>query len=227
MEQPHRGDPHDGVVAAVDVLRVFQHARHFRTELTHFGLPGDVGNGVLVYAARHDRPRRPEELLDKQRGLDPSRLHLLHGLATEGSYALCGGRTTVFLCSRYVRARPSTPAGPRQQPAGASTVAGIEPHHSSFTVGVDVGELLRPNVNERIVFNFRSDWPLPHLTQPTVVGAHCRPQTLVTAIVDPVVPAELFDCAGQTGVDRVRIAREEVMLDLMIKSTYVPGQPAR
>ena len=106
-------------------------------------------------------------------------------------------------------------------------MAGIDRHQSSFTVAVDVGERLRLNVNERIVLNFGSDWPLPHLTQPTIVGAHCRPQTLVTAITDPVVPAELFNCAGQMGVDRVWIAREEVMLDLMIKSTYIPGQPAR
>lgn len=39
----------DLVAQAVDVLRVFQHVRHFTSELTHFGIAGDVGRGVVPY----------------------------------------------------------------------------------------------------------------------------------------------------------------------------------
>jgi hypothetical protein len=40
----------DLVAQAVDVLRVFQHVRHFTTILTQFGIAGDVGGGVVPYA---------------------------------------------------------------------------------------------------------------------------------------------------------------------------------
>jgi ribosome modulation factor len=50
VESDDRDNAISMVAAAVDVLRVFQHVRHFQTELPHFGLPGDVGNDVLVYA---------------------------------------------------------------------------------------------------------------------------------------------------------------------------------
>jgi hypothetical protein len=39
----------DLVVQAVDVLRVLQHVRHFKMELTQFGIAGDIGRGVLSY----------------------------------------------------------------------------------------------------------------------------------------------------------------------------------
>src|SRR5687768_973572 len=42
------------VTQAVDVLRVFQHARHYTTELTQFGVPGDVQPAVLPYAVTQD-----------------------------------------------------------------------------------------------------------------------------------------------------------------------------
>ena len=40
----------DLVAGAVDVLRVFQHVRHFTTQLTQFGIEGDIGRGVVPYA---------------------------------------------------------------------------------------------------------------------------------------------------------------------------------
>jgi ribosome modulation factor len=39
----------DLVAQAVDVLRVFQHVRHFTSELAQFGIAGDVGRGVVPY----------------------------------------------------------------------------------------------------------------------------------------------------------------------------------
>src|SRR5690349_7547254 len=39
----------DRVAQAIDVLRVLQHVRHFRIELTQFGIAGDVGRGIVRY----------------------------------------------------------------------------------------------------------------------------------------------------------------------------------
>jgi hypothetical protein len=39
----------DLVAQAVDLLRVLQHVRHFTSELTQFGIAGDVGRGVVPY----------------------------------------------------------------------------------------------------------------------------------------------------------------------------------
>lgn len=39
----------DLVAQAVDVLRVLQHVRHFKMELTQFGIAGDIGSGVVSY----------------------------------------------------------------------------------------------------------------------------------------------------------------------------------
>ena len=47
------------VSQAVDVLRLYQHVRYWTTQLTHFGLAGEVGRGVVPYAElESDRPGR-------------------------------------------------------------------------------------------------------------------------------------------------------------------------
>jgi hypothetical protein len=40
------------VAQAVDVLRMFQHVRHYTTKLTQFGVAGDVSRGRMSYATR-------------------------------------------------------------------------------------------------------------------------------------------------------------------------------
>lgn len=42
------------VTQAVDVLRVFQHARHYTTQLTQFGIVGDVQRAVVPYAVANE-----------------------------------------------------------------------------------------------------------------------------------------------------------------------------
>jgi hypothetical protein len=44
-----RDEAVDRVAQAADVLRVFQHVRHFTSPLTQFGIAGDVGEGSLQY----------------------------------------------------------------------------------------------------------------------------------------------------------------------------------
>lgn len=50
VEATDEDDAIECVVQAVDVLRVFQHARYGNVQMGTFGLPGELGRGVIPYA---------------------------------------------------------------------------------------------------------------------------------------------------------------------------------